>query len=141
MPAARRRTPRCTRIVAITQKAIVAVPKNTSRLSIRLSSNTPSRRSKIAPMLSDPEIHHAVHHEIADAHPQAGKPESDFGDLMVPYAAVKIRGDQAEQEEDGDRQAGQEKRGEFPFRGERLDFSPHLEALADGGGQVLQNLT
>src|SRR3989441_12101258 len=139
-PAARRRTPRRTRTVAMVPKATMADARKTSRLRIRLSPNTSSRRSKTASMRSDPEIHHAVHHEIADRHPQTRKPEPDLGDPLVPDAAVEIRRDHAEQKENGDRQPGQEKGGELPFGGERLDFSPHLEALADGRGQVLQNL-
>src|SRR5438093_781848 len=75
----RRKSPR-TRTAPITPKASVAVAANTSTLSIAIgysAGSAPSDPTKPSIVL-DPEVHHAVHDEVADHHPRGGGAEAEL---------------------------------------------------------------
>src|SRR3972149_8832685 len=135
MPAARRLTaPRaCT--AAITPKARIATaPKTNSairrRASPKRSALTSSRKS-----MSNLEVDHAVHDEVADHHPGDRAGEDEMREVVVPHAAVEVRRDHLHDREHADRQRRQDQRGGPALGRERPDLAPHLEALSGGAGQ------
>src|SRR5580700_10872798 len=140
--AARRFTEPRTWMAAITPNVSVAAARNTSRLSITvgLSADISGSRSRMARTALDPEIDHAIHHEIAHQHPAGRHPEADPGDVVLPDAAVELRRHVTDHEENGDRQPGQEQRGKLSFRRQRLDLAAHLEPVADDSREVFQDL-
>src|SRR5215831_3600396 len=121
----------------MTPKVGTAVAWNTisANMMVELSPNTSKSRSAI----SDPEIDHLEHDEIADAHPGAGDRERGLGDVLVPDAGVEIGRHHLDDEKHGDRQRGQDQRGGAAFRRQRTDLAPHLEALTNDAGEVLQD--
>src|SRR5215475_12820868 len=139
MLAARRFTAMRTCTTAMTPNASAAADRNTNRLTIMVEPSPVNwvSRSNTA-FMSDPEVAHLVHDDIARQHPAGGQPEAHLGEALIPDAGIEVRRHHVEQEEDRDRQAGQEQRRELAFRGERLDLAPHLEALADHARQVLE---
>src|SRR3569623_1926119 len=140
MRAVRRFIDPRTRASAISAKASVPDARKTSSMISMLfeSLNDPAKLANIW-LMSDPEIHHEVHDEIADAHPATGKPEADLGHALLPDAAVEIRLEEEHDEEHADRQRRQDQRRRAAFGGERFDLAAHLEALANDLGQVLED--
>ena len=67
-------------------------------------------------------------------------PSSSLVSGIVPDRAVEVGHQPQNDEEHADRQRREDHRRGAAFGGERADFPPHLEALADDAGQVLQNL-
>ena len=65
--------------------------RNTSSTSIMLlRRRTIQRRWRMLIHASDPEIHHAVHDEIADAHPAAGNAKHDLGHVLCQTLRVEV---------------------------------------------------
>src|SRR4029077_15748718 len=117
-----------------------AADRNTNALTIMLepSPAKPLMNSNTASM-SDPEVAHFVHDDIAEDHPGPSQREADLGEALIPDDGVEVGRHDIEQKEDRDRKAGQKQRREFSFRRERLDLAPHLEAPGNRAGRVLQN--
>src|SRR6202023_3274675 len=139
MPAVRRLTAPRTRTAAITPKLRMAVARNTSTAIIRVEPLA-NNASKKPESMSDPEIDQPVHDEIADHHPGAGDRQRLLGDGLVPDAGVELRRHDLDHGEDADRQRGQDQGGGARLGGEGADLAAHLEALANDGRQVLQDL-
>src|SRR5262249_40047575 len=136
----RRFTAKRTFANAMKPKASAAADRNTNALTIRveLSPSAPLMMSNTASM-SDPEIAHLVHHDVAGEHPRAGEAEAPFGDVVLDDCAVEIRRHHVDEAEHRDRKARQEQRRELTLGGERADLAPHLEALADHAGEVRED--
>src|SRR5262245_4968973 len=117
MPAARRFTATRVLTIAMTPKASAAAERNTKALTTSVLSppETLIRKSNTASM-SDPEVAHLVHHDVAGEHPCAGEAEAPFRDVELDDRAVEVGCHQVDQAEHRDRQAGQEDRREFSFR-------------------------
>src|SRR3954468_24405950 len=140
MPAARRFTATRTCTIAMTPKASAAADRNTNALTTSvLSPPAISLRNSKTASMSDPEIAHLEHEDVAEHHPCAGERESHLGETLIPDAGVEVWRDEIKQEEDDDRQAGEEQRRKLALCGERLDLAPHLEALADHARQVRED--
>src|SRR5215212_1658614 len=104
--AARRFTARRTCTSAITPNASAAADRNTNALTTRAEPSPPAVRlirSNTASM-SDPEVAHLVHDDIAEDHPHAGNAQPKLGEILIEDAGVEVRRDELEQEEDHDRQ-------------------------------------
>src|SRR5690348_7238060 len=116
MLAARRFTAMRTCTTAMTPNASAAADRNTNRLTIVVEPSPVIwvSRSNTASM-SDPEVAHFVHDDVAAQHPGGGEPEAPFGQALIPDAGVEIRRHEIEQEEDHHRQAGEEQRRELAF--------------------------
>src|SRR5262245_17211245 len=108
MPAARRFTATRTWITAMRPNASAAADRNTNTLTMMvLSPPDRSFRSSNTASMSDPEIAHLVHEDVAQHHPYAGQREAHPGQALIPDARVEVGGGEIEQEEDHDRQAGE----------------------------------
>src|SRR3954463_10925944 len=140
MPAARRFTATRTCKIAITPNASAAADRNTNALTTSvLSPPAISLSNSKSASMSDPEIAHLEHEDVAEHHPCAGKREAHLGETLIPDAGVEVGRDEIKKEEDDDRQAGEEQRRELALSCERLDLAPHLEALADHARQVRED--
>src|SRR4051812_38614984 len=140
MPAARRFTATRTCTTAMRPNASAAADRNTNALTTSvLSAPAISLRNSKTASMSDPEIAHLEHEDVAEHHPCAGEREAHLGETLIPDAGVEVGRDEIKQKEDHDRQAGEKQRRELALCGERLDLAPHLEALADYARQVREN--
>src|SRR5215213_6112351 len=119
----------------MTPNASAAADRNTKALTIMVEP-PPSIpfMSSYRRSMSDPEVAHFVHRDIAEHHPDARHRQAHLRQILIPHDGVEIRRHDVEQKEDRDRQAGEKQRGEFSLGGKRLDLAPHLEALADHVG-------
>src|SRR6478672_9232884 len=52
---------------------------------------------------SNPEVDHAVHNEIADAHPAPCQRKADLGQILIPDTGVEIRHQELDDREHADR--------------------------------------
>src|SRR5689334_22333623 len=123
-------------------KASAAADRNTNALTIRVELPPPDRlfmNSKKASM-SDPEVAHLVHDDVAGDHPRGGETETPFGQVVLDDRAVEVRRHDVDQAEHRHGQPGQEDRREFAFRRERLDLAPHLEAQTNDRREVREDL-
>src|SRR5512139_264746 len=85
---------------------------------------------------SDPEVDHAVHHEIADAHPAPGKRKSNFCQVLTPNVGVKIGHQKLNDGEHADRQSRKNQRGSAAFGSKRANLASHLKAFFKNFAQV-----
>src|ERR1044071_4848047 len=122
--------------------ASAAADRNTNALTIMVEPsppNMPLMNSNTASM-SDPEVAHLVHDNVAHQHPRYREAEPPFGNVELYDRPIVIGRHHIEQQEHRDRKSGQEYRRELSFGRERLDLAPHLEALADHGRKVGKDL-
>ena len=70
----------------------------------------------------------------------AGRDQRLLGERDVPDAGVEIRRHELDDQEHHDRQRRQDQRGGAAFRRQRADLAPHLEALPDHAGEVIEDL-
>src|SRR3954454_7260941 len=99
MPAARRFTATRTWMTAIIPNASAAADRNTNRLTTSvLSPPVMSFSNSNTASMSDPEIAHLVHDDVAEDHPRGGQREAHFGEALIPDAGVEVGGDHVEQQ-------------------------------------------
>src|SRR5436305_14122241 len=124
---------------AIRPNASAAADRNTNALTtiVEPSPPNPLSNSNTASM-SDPEVAHLVHDHVAEDHPDAGDAQPQLGEVLIHDAGVELGRHHLQQEEDHDRQPEEKQCREFSFGGERADFAPHLEALADHTREALE---
>src|SRR6478672_11196160 len=114
-------------MMAIAPNASAAADRNTNTLTIVvLSLPTISFIHSKTISMSDPEIAHPVHDDVAEDHPRAGQRQAHLGEALIPDDGVEIRRHEIEQDEDRDRQAGEEQRGELALGSKRSNLAPHL---------------
>src|SRR6185503_10867723 len=88
---------------------------------------------------SDPEVDHAVHDEITDAHPTPCKGESDSRQVLIPDACVEAGNEKLNDGEHADRQSRKNQCGSAAFGSERTNLATHLEAFTDDRRKIFEN--
>src|ERR1700749_3102357 len=109
MPGARRVNATRPGKPGIMPNASGGADRNTNTLTmIVLSPPDKSFRISNTASMSDPEIAHLEHEDVAGHHPGAGECQAHLGEALIPDAGIEVGRDQIEQEEDHHRQAGGE---------------------------------
>src|SRR5262249_33607494 len=104
MSAVRRRMPSRERTTTMKPNAIaVQAMKTSTANSMPASPSSPANMSSRKSM-SDPEIDHAIHQDIADQHPGAGRVETVMREIVLPDAAIEVGRDDLHDAEHADRQ-------------------------------------
>src|SRR5262245_9644386 len=103
MVAARRLTRLRACTPAMAPKARIATARNTVTPSM-VAVASPEKNRLPSASMSDLEVDHPVHDEVAHQHPGGGHGEADLGEVVLPDAAIEVRRDELDENEDQDRQ-------------------------------------
>ena len=140
MPAARRLTEPRTRTTAMTPNASVAGGQEHQHASISgelLPIVRAACRAASIGQILKLTMRYMMKLPISIQPP--AQPRHHLGQVLVPDAGVEVRRDDLDDQEHRDRQRRQDHRRGAAFGRQRADLAPHLEALADDGGQVFQD--